>query len=92
MSDAGWGIIFVLGITLMLSMIITIVIWQVFKTRQTSTTAQITASGVDSYRKLAEQATLAQEQTAERLEAMAEDMSDLRARVGEMEKMMREVE
>lgn len=92
MSDAGWGIIFVLGLVIVVGFVLAILIWQIFKTNQTKVTAQIQASGADSYRKLAEQAAESQAQTAERLEKLTEDVSDLRQRVASIEKMLSEVE
>lgn len=92
MSDAGWGIIFILGLVIVVGFVLAILIWQIFKTNQTKTVAQIQASGADSYRKLAEQTAESQAQTAERLEKLTEDVGDLRQRVASIEKMLSEVE
>lgn len=92
MSDTGWGIIFVLGLAIVVGIFLTVVVWQAMKANQAKTTAQIQSSGADSYRKLAEQAAESQAQTAERLEKLAEDVGDLRQRVASIEKMLSEVE
>jgi hypothetical protein len=89
-SDTGWGIIFVLGLALMASAVLSLILWQGIKTGRETQKNQITTEQGDAYRKLAERATEAQE-TAART-TMREDISDLRARVAAMERMMREVE
>jgi hypothetical protein len=91
-SDTGWGIIFVLGLALMASAVLSLILWQGIKTGRETQKNQITTEQGDAYRKLAERATEAQETAARQLTTMREDISDLRARVAAMERMMREVE
>lgn len=76
---AGMG--FVLGILTL----ITIVIGLALKIYQSRITTAAEIARDHAYRKLAEEAVAAQQKTAK-------DLSELRARVTEIEKMLREVE
>lgn len=78
---AVWGMWFAFGIMLLLTVIVTVVIWQLFATRR----AHAALARDDAYRKLAERATEAQQKTSE-------DLSDLRQRVERIEKLLSEVE
>jgi peptidoglycan hydrolase CwlO-like protein len=91
MSETGWGIVFVLGLSLMLMVLVAIVLWQVFKTRQTSLTSQVTLAQDSAYRTLAEEATATQRRIADDLDALQAHVHELRERVTSMEAMMREV-
>jgi hypothetical protein len=75
------GMWFAFGMTVLFTIIITVVIWQLFATRR----AHAVLTRDEAYRKLAEQATEAQQRTAE-------DLADLRQRIERIEKVLREVE
>ena len=53
MSDQGWGILFVLGVTLAVVVVLVVVIWQVFAVDRAKTLAEIMAAGDDAYRTIA---------------------------------------
>jgi len=77
---ASFGIIFA-------TTIVTVAIWQAFGTGR----AVVSARGETAYRKLAEQATEAQSRTASALERAVDELSDLRARTTELERLLKEV-
>lgn len=91
MGDAGWGIIFVLGITALIVIIIAIVAWQIFKTKQTQISSQHQIAQEENYRKLAEQTAGLQEQISADLLGIRTELSDMRQRVSELERMLKEV-
>ncbi|MEW6182384.1 MAG: hypothetical protein AB1500_04300 [Bacillota bacterium] len=80
---AGMG--FVLAILTMLTVLAVVVIWQALKTSRAKTRSMAEIARDEAYRKLAEEAVSVQRK-------MAEDLSDLRARIISMEKMLREVD
>ena len=51
MREAGWGTIFVLGLTAAVAVVLVVVIWQLFKTRH----IQATIGAGEEYRRIAEQ-------------------------------------
>jgi hypothetical protein len=75
------GMWFAFGILFLFTAILIVVIWQIFSTRRAN--AALTRD--DAYRKLAEQATSAQQRTAD-------DLTDLRQRVERIEKILSQVE
>lgn len=90
---AGWGsVIFVMGMTAIIALVIYLVIWQVFKTRQNRYATDAVIARDVAYRKLAEEMAVTQEQAAEDLATLRRDMADIRQRVTSMERMLREVE
>lgn len=72
--------------------VVAVLIWQVFQTAQTSIRAKQAGALDEAYRKLAEEVTASQQRTAAALAETAETLGELRARVGAIEKLLREVE
>jgi uncharacterized protein YlxW (UPF0749 family) len=92
MNDAGWGIVFVLGLALMITAIFCLIFWQAMKTGRETDRNRYMAERSEEYRSLAARVTEAQETAARELTTLREDVSDLRTRVTAMERMLREVE
>jgi predicted negative regulator of RcsB-dependent stress response len=89
---SGWGsVIFVLSMTGIIALIAALVIWQLFRTRQTKMMSDARVAESNAYRSLAEDATAAQNHTAEELKYLRESMADLRTRVASIERMLAEV-
>lgn len=78
---AVWGMWFAFGLMLLITVIIVVVIWQLFATRR----AHAALARDEAYRKLAEEATQDQQKTAE-------DMADVRERLERIEQVLKEVE
>ena len=91
MSDAGWGIVFVLVLAVAVAALIALVVWQSFKVWQTRITTGVAAAHDESYRKLAEDATAAQRAIAEDQRTIAGDLAEVRSRVTAIETLLREV-
>ena len=87
MNAEAWGMIFVLGLLALITVLIVVFIWQVFATSR----ARASAAREEAYQKLAERSVEAQERTAGEQQKISEDLSDLRARVAAIEKLLREV-
>jgi hypothetical protein len=75
------GMWFAFGMTVLFTIIITVIIWQLFATRR----AHAVLARDEAYRKLAEQATETQKKTAE-------DLTDVRQRIERIEKILKDVE
>jgi tetrahydromethanopterin S-methyltransferase subunit B len=92
MSEEFWtNIIFGFGMGLGVFILATIVLVFVMKYGSRVWEAKATATSVDQYRKVAEQATAVQQRTADIEEQIVRDLADLRERVTSMEKLLREV-
>lgn len=90
---SGWGsVFFVLGIMTIIAIVVSIVLWQVFRTKQQTIESRAQIAQEEAYRKLAEEATSVQNRTAAELHQLTEGMADLRVRVATIERMLREVE
>jgi predicted transcriptional regulator len=76
---------FVLAVLAMFTVVAVVVIWQGLKTARAKTQSTAEIARDEAYRKLAEEAVSVQRK-------MADDLSDLRARIISMEKMLREVD
>lgn len=87
MNAEAWGMIFVLGLLALITVLIVVFIWQVFATSR----ARASAAREEAYQKLAERSVEAQERTDREQQKISEDLSDLRARVAAIEKLLREV-
>jgi transposase len=74
------------GITFV-TVVASIVIWQLFGTWR----ARMAVSREAAYRALAEAATAAQQKSAEEQEKATRELAELRARVSEIEKLLRDV-
>lgn len=91
MSDAGWGIVFILGLTVAIAAVAIVAIWQGLIFQRTKVTSQAEAARDDAYRTLAREATATQQAILEEQRKIARDVADLRERMASVEKMMREV-
>ena len=91
MSDTGWGIIFVLGVVAAIALIISIVVWQAFKTQQANATSRAAIAQDGAYRALAEEVTTATRKSAEEQERIFAELAELRGRLTAIEKLLREV-
>ena len=91
MGDAGWGIIFVLGLAALIAIIIAIVLWQVFKTQQTKVSSRDAIARDADYRKLAEKSASVHEQIAAELKILRTEITDTRHRIQELERILKEV-
>ncbi len=69
------------------TVVVSILIWQIFSTGRT----WLSAKRENAYRKLAEESTEAQERTAVTLERAVAELTDLRTRTAELERMLKEV-
>jgi hypothetical protein len=87
-DQASWGNVIAIVFLIVIASIVIVVIWQHHATRQA--TAAVLRD--DEYKKLAERATTAHEQIVQELGAANAELSDLRGRVAEIERMMKEVE
>lgn len=88
MNQASWGNVIVIVFLVVVAAILIVIIWQHFATRRA--TAALLRE--DEYKKLAERGTAAQEHIAQELRAASEELADLRGRVAEIERMMKEIE
>jgi uncharacterized protein HemX len=88
----GWGsVILVCGFVLLVALILALVIWQLFRTRQTRMMTDARVAEANAYRTLAEEAATAQTRMANELAALGETITDLRTRVASIEKLLAEV-
>ncbi len=87
MDQASWGNVIAIVVLLAIAAILIVIIWQVFATRRA--TASLLRE--DEYRKLSERGTAAEEHIAKELGAASAELADLRNRVAEIERMMKEV-
>lgn len=83
MEFAGMG--FVLVILSLITIIAVVIITQVLKTARAKTMSMAEITRDEMYRKLSEEAVSVHQK-------IAEDLSDMRARIASMEKMLREVD
>jgi hypothetical protein len=83
-SDAS---IAIAGVALV-TIVLTVLIWQIFSTGRTG----LSAKRENAYRKLAEDSLDAQNRVAAGLEQATAELSDLRQRTAELERMLKEVE
>ena len=88
-AATGWAdaSIAIAGIFFITAVICT-ALWQIFATGRSG----MAASKEKAYRKLAEEATDAQQRTATALEKASTELADLRARTAELERLLKEVE
>lgn len=90
---SGWGsVLFVLGMMAIFAVVASILIWQVFRTRQATIESRAQIAREEAYRRLAEEAVSVQNRTSAELAQLTEGMADLRVRVATIERMLREVE
>jgi type VI protein secretion system component VasK len=79
--------IFVLGALTILVTAGIIVVWQAFATWR----SRMSIAREEAYRKLAEEVAESQTKTAESMETATADLADLRRRMAEVERMLKEV-
>ena len=84
MNSEGWGMMFVFGLLVLLTVLI-VVVWQVFATQR----AKLSVDRKEEYRKLAERSTAAQQIIAEEQQKISKDLGDLRTWVSAIEKLLR---
>ncbi|MPZ23724.1 MAG: hypothetical protein GEU28_09295 [Dehalococcoidia bacterium] len=89
----GWGsVALVVGSTLVVLLIVGALLWQLIKTLQTRMTTQAEIARDGAFRRLAEESTATQRQFIEQQESVVSDMSDVKARLAAIEKLLREVD
>ncbi len=86
------GMAFVLVILALITVVIVVVIRQIFGVAHTAIATENAQSAEESYRKLAEEVAASQAEMAEQLTAISASMEDVKTRVASMERMMREVD
>jgi hypothetical protein len=86
-TDWPEAAIAIAGIT-MVTVIISVVVWQVFATGRTG----LSAKRETAYRKLAEDATELQGSTLDALERNSKELGELNRRTAELERLIKEVE
>jgi hypothetical protein len=79
--------IFIIGIFTAMLAAATVVVWQLLVTWR----SRMSIAREEAYRKLAEQVAEAQAKTADSLETATADLADLRRRMAEVERMLKEV-
>jgi type VI protein secretion system component VasK len=85
----GWAeAVFVLGAFLGIMAAVIVIAWQAFVTWR----SRMSIAREEAYRHLAEQVTQAQSKTAECLEKATTHLSDLRRRMAEVERILKEVD
>ena len=90
---SGWGsVLFTLGMMAIFAVVASILIWQVFRTRQATIESRAQIAREEAYRRLAEESVSVQNRTAAELAQLTEGMADLRVRIATIERMLREVE
>ena len=85
----GWAeAVFVLGSFLAIMAAVIVIAWQAFVTWR----SRMSIAREEAYRKLAEQVTLSRSKTSEGLEKATAELSDLRQRMSEVERILKEVD
>lgn len=79
---------FILGITVVVFFVGAFLVWQIFVTWR----ARAAVSREDAYRKLAEDISASQTRSADDLARTRAELTDIRERLAEIERMLREVE
>jgi len=89
---SGWGsVIFVLSLIAIVALVASLLIWQLFRTRQTKMMSDARVAEANAYKLLAEESAAAQNRTAAELATLSDTVSDLRNRVASIERMLAEV-
>jgi hypothetical protein len=78
----------ILFIIAAVTIVLVVILWQGMNVAKT----QISAEQLDKYRKLAEQATTAEEKAAQEQQKIAQSLEDMRARLTAIEKLLSEVQ
>jgi hypothetical protein len=77
--------------TALVIVIVSILIWQIFRTGQVAISSDATSKRDASFAQAIADATAAQNTTAHRLAELSEEIKELRGRVTAMEKLLQEV-
>lgn len=98
MGDTGWGIVFVLTIGVVVAALVALTIWLSFRIWQTRVTISSSTAHDSDYRSLAADATesqrtiaKSQQELANQQRQSAADLAELRGRVTNIEKLLRDV-
>ncbi|MGH2534567.1 MAG: hypothetical protein ACRDJW_20070 [Thermomicrobiales bacterium] len=83
---------FISAVVIAVMAAISVTVWQVTMTMRTRTAAKSAIARDEAYRGLAEQVATALTTTADEQERIADELTDLRGRLGAIEKLLREVE
>lgn len=84
----GWPLAFFLvGLFLCLASVLVVGIWQGFSSYR----ARVSVAREGAYRQLADDAIRAQERTADRLDRAVAELTEIRDRTAELERMLKEV-
>lgn len=84
----GWPLaIFLVGFFLSIAAVLIVAIWQGFASYR----ARVSVAREGAYRQLADDAIRAQERTADRLDRAVAELTEIRQRTAELERMMKEV-
>lgn len=92
MDGTSWpdAAVVIAGILLVV-VIVTALIWQIFRTGQVAIASDANSKRDASFAQAIADATAAQNTTAHRLSELSEEIKDLRGRVSAMEKLLQEV-
>lgn len=85
------GMGFVLFILMLITIVAVVVISQALKTSRARTTGRAEIARDEAYRKLAEESIAVQRKMAEDQRKITNDLSEMKARINAIEKMLREV-
>lgn len=85
---AVFGMAFTLVVLVLITIVIVVVIWQSFATRR----ARMSVEREEAYRRLAGQATAAEQKSADEQQKAAKTMEEISHRLAAIEKILRDVE
>lgn len=85
---AIFGMAFTLVVLVLVTIVIVVVIWQSFVTRR----ARMSVEREEAYRRLAEQATAAEQKSADEQQKAARTLEEINHRLAAVEKILRDVE
>jgi len=78
--------------TLAVAVLAAVLVWQIFRTFQVWLANRGDAARLKDYRSLAQRAVVAEEKLAEAQERIARDLAEMRTSVGDVERLLSEVE
>lgn len=88
MMEPYWGLLFVFGLILLGTVVLVVVIWQLF----VGSRARAVLAREQEYRTLAEAAAEQHRETGRRLDDLADQLGEVRERMGRLERILHEVE
>ncbi|MGE3075285.1 MAG: hypothetical protein AB7N24_16130 [Dehalococcoidia bacterium] len=87
-DNFSWPLaIFLVGFFAAVASVLVVVVWQLFSTYR----ARMSVARESAYRQLADDSVRAQERVADRLDRAVSELTDLRQRTAELERMLKEV-